>query len=333
MASAGAAGTTAAEMTSVLHSTALGQRLHPSVGRLLEALDRRGGAGHPRLEVANGVWVERSVAFRPPFLDVLSDAYGSALHLADFKGQAPGARAEINDWVAGQTSNMIRELLGPGAVHALTAIVVLSAIYLGASWRAPFDPAATVEAAFTLLSGNEVAVPMMRCVQRLAYVRRAGYQAVELPYVGEALSMVVILPDAGHFEEVEARLDAPALAKALRSLMPCEVVLGLPRFMLSAQIELAPVLAGLGMVEAFSERDANFSAATAKTIWISVVPHEARIDVDERGTRAAAAATAVVMSRKAGPAQMIADRPFLFAVRDRGTSALLFLGRVLDPVA
>jgi len=100
---------------------------------------------------------------------------------------------------------------------------------------------------------------------------------------------------------------------------------------LSAQIELAPALAELGMVEAFSERDADFSAATAQTIWISAVPHEARIDVDELGTRATAA-TAVVMSRKGGAAQMVADRPFLFAVRDRATAALLFLGRVLDPV-
>lgn len=331
MASAGAAGTTAAEMASVLHSTALGQQLHPGVGSLLKALGRRAGAGHPRFEVANGVWAERSVAFRPAFLDVLSDTYGSALHLVDFVEQAPAARAEINDWVAGHTSNMIRELLQPGAVHPLTAMVVLSAIYLDASWHSPFDPAATVEAGFTLLSGKEVAVPLMRCVQRLAYARRAGYQAVELPYVGEALSMVVILPEAGAFEDVEGHLDAPALAKALRSLMPCEVMLGLPRFKLSAQIELAPALAELGMVEAFSERDADFSAATAEAIWISAVPHEARIDVDERGTRATAA-TAVVMSRKGGPAQMVADRPFLFAVRDRATSALLFLGRVLDPV-
>jgi serpin B len=107
-------------------------------------------------------------------------------------------------------------------------------------------------------------------------------------------------------------------------------MLGVPRFRLSEQIELAPALAELGMVEAFSERDANFSKATAEPLWISAVPHEARIDVDEAGTRATAA-TAVVVSRKAGPAHMVADRPFLFAVRDRTTSALLFLGRFVDP--
>lgn len=110
-------------------------------------------------------------------------------------------------------------------------------------------------------------------------------------------------------------------------------MLGLPRFKLSTQTELADALTGLGMVAAFSQHDADFSAATAsdEPLWISAIPHEARIDVDESGTRATAA-TAVVMSRKAGPKEMLADRPFLFAVRHRGTSALLFLGRVLDPI-
>lgn len=117
------------------------------------------------------------------------------------------------------TSNMIPDLLAPGAVNAMAAMVIISAIFLDASWRSPFDPASTVEAGFTLLNGNEVAVPMMRCVQRLAYARRANYQAVALPYVGEDLSMVVSLPDAGDFAEVEARLDAPALGKLFRSLM------------------------------------------------------------------------------------------------------------------
>ncbi|HZT81681.1 MAG TPA: serpin family protein, partial [Gemmataceae bacterium] len=258
--------------------------------------------------------------------------YGAPLQLVDFVHQAPAARIEINAWVANDTSNMIRDLLAPGAIDAATAMVIISAVFLDASWRSPFDPEATVEAAFTGLDGRIVDVPMMRCVQRLAYAARANYQAVELPYVGDDLSMVVIVPDAGRFAEVEARLDAPALDKVFRSLMHSEVSIGLPRFTLSTKIELAGALAGLGMVEAFSVRDANFSGASAnEELFISVVPHEAHVEVDETGTRASAA-TAAVMQRKGGLKRLVADRPFLFVVRHRATSALLFLGRVLDPI-
>jgi serpin B len=330
---AGAAGTTAAEMASVLHSTALGDELHQTVGNLLGGLRQAGGAGHPRLEFANGVWGDRGVAFRPAFVERLADAYGAPLQLVDFVHQAPAARAEINEWVANHTSDMIRDLLAPRTIDSGAAMVIISAAFLDASWRSPFDPAATVEAGFTRLNGAVVGVPMMRCVQRLAYARRANHQAVDLPYVGDDLSIVVIVPDPGRFAEVESRLDSPALGKAFRSLMPCEVMLGLPRFTLSTRIELAGALVGLGMVEAFSLRDANFSAASARDeLFLTAMPHEARIEVDETGTRASAAA-AVVMQRKGGLKEVIANRPFLFAVRDRATSALLFLGRVLDPTA
>jgi serpin B len=189
-------------------------------------------------------------------------------------------------------------------------------------------------APFQLLSGGRADVAMMRANARLRYADGSDYQAVELPYAGGVLSMLVVVPDEGAFPAFERALDGARLRDVVDGLRDAQVNLGLPRFEFRSQALLKSTLSELGMPIAFTE-EADFSGMTpqGKDMFIQDVIHEAFISVDEEGTEAAAA-TAVVIGIVSAPelqVDMTVDRPFLFLIRDSETGAVLFLGRVLDP--
>lgn len=189
---------------------------------------------------------------------------------------------------------------------------------------------------FTTLDGSVVQAEMMRQSDSFAFAALGELSAIELPYLGDELAMLVIVPEPGSFADVEAGLDPSALAAVVDALSPTQVNLGLPRFEIRSQVALADVLRALGMEVAFDPGAADFSAMTGdRDLYIADVVHEAFIAVDEEGTEAAAA-TAVVMgvtSAPAEPVELVVDRPFVFALRDTTTGAILFLGRVVDPTA
>jgi serpin B len=197
----------------------------------------------------------------------------------------------------------------------------------------PFEEDRTKDAPFYLLDGSQVTVPMMHQVERLGYAAGPGYQAVELPYDGGELSMVILLPDEGQFEAFEEGLDAAQVESILQELSGKQVALGLPRFEFESSFSLVDALSALGMPVAFTE-EADFSGMTGnRDLMIGDVLHKAFVSVDEAGTEAAAA-TAVIMkltSAPADPVQVTVDRPFMFAIRDIQTGVLLFVGRVVDP--
>jgi serpin B len=336
---AGARGQTEQQMADTLHYTLPQDRLHPAFNALDQALISRGegAAGQDgegfRLNIANAIWGQESYTFLEPFLDTLAQNYGAGLRVLDFAGAPEMARVIINDWVSEKTEGRIEELIPQGALSPVTRLVLTNAVYFNAAWARPFEAGLTSDGAFHLLDGGEANVPMMHQTASFGYAAGPGYQAVELPYDGNELSMVVLVPDAGDFRAFEASLDAERLAEIVGALEHHEVALTMPRFGFDASFGLNDALQAMGIEDAFSDA-ADFSGMTGDTeLFISSVIHQAFVSVDEAGTEAAAA-TAVVMAAKglpSEPVQLTVDRPFIFAIRDIQTSALLFVGRVLDP--
>jgi len=341
MARPGARGDTAAEMDAVLREVAsdehaawlnaLDQALAARNGTFTDASNKEADVA---LRIANATFAQAGFPLEQAYLDALAARFGSGLQLVDFMADPEAARVLINDWVAEQTDDRIEELLAEGVLTPLTRLALVNAIYLKAQWHTPFDDERTEDAPFTTADGATVMVPTMATDIPMGYADGAGWRAVELPYVGESLAMTVIVPD--DLEAFEAELDADLITTISESLERQKVVLTLPRFSVDTQASLGDLLKALGMPTPFDPDLADFSRMSplGDDLYISAVIHQANIDVDEYGTEAAAA-TAVIVSATSGPQSdpltLNVDRPFLFALRDTLTGAVLFLGRVTDP--
>jgi serpin B len=339
MTTAGARGATLEQMAGVLHFPFAPDRVHAANAALIQGLLMPPGAGQAyRLQVANALWGQQGYHFLETFQQRLRDHYGAALHEVDFRGAVEEARRTINTWVEEQTQDKIRDLIPSGALDASTRLVLTNAIYFLGTWASPFDKATTKDEDFHLGPARKVAVPMMHQTKRFPYFDGGTFQALELPYTGQELALVVFLPkSADGLTAFEAGLSAKELDPWLSHLRPREVVVTLPRFKLTEQFELSRVLAALGMPLAFSD-DADFSAMNGgrDPLKISAVLHKAFVDVNEVGTEAAAAtgivvALAAAIVRPEPPIVFRADHPFVFLIRDRRTGSLLFLGRLMQP--
>ena len=339
---AGARGDTAEEMAATLHFMLEQDRLHPAFNWLDTELTSRGegaqgkdGEGF-RLNIVNALWGQKDYSFLSSFLDVLAENYGAGLRILDFMAEPEKGRVTINNWVSDQTEDRIKDLIPQGAIDELTRLVLTNAIYFNAAWKYPFDEDMTDDnGRFYLLDGGQVTVPMMKQTESFGYTEGDGYQAVELLYDGDELSMVILLPASGDFEAFEAGLQAQQVSDIVSDLQPTEVVLTMPGFEFDSEFSLKDTLTEMGMPTAFTEA-ADFSGmAGTRDLCISEVLHKAFVSVDEAGTEAAAA-TAVIVGETAMPEQPVevtVDRPFIFLIRDIETGAVLFVGRVLNPAA
>jgi serpin B len=326
---AGARGETERQMADTLHFTWSQDRLHRVFNALDQALHSRGqGEQAFRLHLINAIWGRRGYGFLPAFLDVLAENYGAGLRTLDFARQPDVSRQEINDWVSDETDKKIQDLLPPDAISFDTVLVLANAIYFNAAWKSPFHEMATGEDTFTRLDGSQVTVQMMRQLAGFSYVQGQGYQAVELPYEGDELSMVILLPDEGQFEAFALALDADRLKEILKGLQRETIHLSMPKFRYESGFQLKERLSTMGMPAAFAQAD--FSGINGVGgLWIDDVYHKAFISVDEKGTEAAAA-TAVVIE-KAMAQQVRIDRPFIYVIRDIQSGTILFVGQVVDP--
>jgi serine protease inhibitor len=340
MAQAGAKGETAAQMDSVLHSAAgsgggnginsLDQILIGFSGTFKNA---NGADQQLTLRIANAPFAQRGLQLQGSFLDVLASRYGAGLRLVDFKNDPNGACSQIDSWVSDQTEGRIPKLLD--SLDSLARLVLVNAIYLKAPWLEPFAESDTKTAPFTRPDGLQVSVPTMSLnLSKGRYASGTGWKAVELPYAGGSLAMTIIVPD--DLAAFESSLDAARFSQIAAALQPTDVDLTLPRFKIEMKSDLSSALAGMGMPLAFDPNGADLSGITTQEkLYIAKVVHQANISIDENGTEATAA-TAVEMAAAASmaPREQVTlhvDRPFLFAVRDTGTGAILFLGRVVDP--
>jgi len=336
---AGARGETAQQMADTLQFLLEQERLHPAFNWLDAELASRGegaegkdGEGF-RLNIVNAIWGQKDYEFLSGFLDVLAENYGAGLRILDFINETEASRLAINQWVSDQTEGRIQDLIPQGTITWLTRLVLTNAIYFNAAWECPFDGNMTVNGPFYLPDGGQVTVPMMKQTEVFNYTEGEGYQAVELLYDGEELSMVILLPEAGNFAAFEKGLEAQQVCDVINDLQPTDVVLTMPQFEFDSEFSLKDTLVGMGMPIAFSN-GADFSGMTGnRELFISEVVHKAFVSVDEAGTEAAAA-TAVIMEFAAEPDTLVEvtiDRSFIFLIRDVETGAILFVGRVLNP--
>jgi serpin B len=337
----GARGQTAQQMAEVLHFSLPDEQVHAGFNALDLELGSRNNEGDEmmpgfKLNIANSAWAQYDRPFEQDYLDLLAENYGAGLYLTDFSQDPEGSRLAINEWVSEETEEKIEDLIPPGAIDALTRLVLANAIYFNAAWQTVFDANLTEEAPFYLLDGSQINVPMMAhsSATHLGYVRGDGYQAVELPYNGGQLSMVLLVPEADSFADFEANLTTEQLAQILGSLKYQQVEFRMPKFTFESDLGLASTLKQLGMQDAFTPEAADFSGIDGtREMVIKDVIHKAFVDVNEEGTEAAAA-TAVIIgltSMVNTEVQMTVDHPFIFLIHDKPTGTILFLGRVLDP--
>ena len=331
---AGAANDTEAEMADVLYFPMDQALVHTGMNFLDLHLNTPATGNLPfTLNSVNSIWGQKDYEFKAAFLDTLAIHYGAGLNLLDFVTDAEGARAVINAWVASQTADRITELLTQGTLDSLTRLVLVNALYFKAKWQSEFAPDATAPGNFTKLDQTQVVVDMMsQDGTSLPYYEGTGYRAVEMPYVGDRASMLVIMPDAGTFSAFEAALDGAQLDSIIDNLaVEPHLFLTLPKFDFRFNLSLKPVLEALGMEDAFTLGVADFTGMREPLeLYISDVVHEAFIGIDEAGTEAGAA-TAVIMSGYGETVVFTVDQPFLFFIRDRETGLILFAGRVTDP--
>ena len=338
---AGARGETERQMVDAMHFSLLQDRLHPAFNSLdIELASRGEGAKGKdeegfRLNIVNAIWGQKDYEFLSEYLDILAENYGAGLRILDFVAAPEPSRITINDWVSDQTEGRIEDLIPQGAIDTLTRLVLTNAIYFNAAWQYPFNEEATVDGTFNLLDGAKITVPMMNQRESFGYAEGETYQAVELPYDGNELSMVILLPKAGQFEDFEGSLNYKTVEGIISDINRRQVSLQMPKFEFESEFSLKSVLANMGMPIAFSG-DADFSGMTGnKDLSIDEVIHKAFVSVDEAGTEAAAA-TAVIMRLTAAPEEPVAvtvDRPFIYLIRHIETGSILFIGRVMNPGA
>ncbi|MDR1035375.1 MAG: serpin family protein [Deltaproteobacteria bacterium] len=334
----GSAGATRDELAGALGFPSEGAALASAWQSLREALKSAGGSGEEDavFALADSLWPDSSVRLEKSFLDALSQAFGPSLFPVDYRKDGEGARVAINDWTLDITRGRISELIG-SPLPVETVLVLVNAVYFKGKWKDAFSPDDTAEGDFRASGGSAKAMFMNRTA-RFRYLEDDLGQVVELPYLGDRLSMTVLLPGEGDgkLAALEAATAGESLEARLAAMAPARVAVKLPRFQFAwGSRSLKAALEALGVKAAFTD-SADFSGmAGTRNFKISDVFHKAFVDVNEEGTEAAAA-TAVTVTATAmplPPVEFTADRPFLFLIRDNATGVVIFMGRFSGPSA
>jgi len=334
---AGARGRTAKQMAEVLHFDSGQERLRLAFGALIARLNAQAKDGGYQLSVANALWGQKGYRFLKEFLDLTRSSYGAGLRKVDFRTRAAreAARKTINTWVEKQTEGKIKNLIKPEILNRLTRLVLTNAIYFKGNWARQFEKGYTKDSLFWIAPDKKLEVPMMYQSRELKYTEGDTFQALELPYVDNELSMVVLLPKKiDGLAELEGLLTASNLKEWFGNLRQQEVRVYLPRFRMTSEFRLDEVLQSMGMTDAFSLPPADLSGMTGgMDLFISAMLHKAFVEVNEKGTEAAAATAEVVAEAEAPtlPPVFRANHPFIFLIRDTQSGAILFLGRVVNP--
>ncbi len=312
------------------------ERFASAFGRIIKDLNDRGQKGCYELTVANALWGQQDYGFLTEFLEFIRKNYDGQLNEVDFVTATETARKTINGWVEKKTKDKIKDLIAQGVLNSMTRLVLTNAIYFKGNWASQFEKDRTENAPFTLAGGEKVDVPMMNQTEQFGYMETEDFQALELPYVNNELSMIIFLPKrTDGLADFEESLTAENLSKWLTRLRNRKVIVSIPKFKMTSQFSLASVLKSMGMMDAFVPNVADFSGINGKRdLFISAVIHKAYVDVNEEGTEAAAATAVAVGATSVGPRQtpvFRADHPFLFLIRDNQSGSILFIGRATNP--
>lgn len=336
----GARGATATEIREILHYPSAPDAFLAEAGPVLKSLDILGEGRE--LKVANALWADRTLQLQPDYLSAVSAHMAAGLKPVDFAKKSAAARKEINDWVEDRTNDRIKDLLQPGDVDSGTKSVLVNTVYWKGDWEKVFEKEATRPEKYTALGGAVTDVPMMVQQDWFQVAQRGGVRAIQIPYSGRELSMVILLPDDPKgLPALEAKLTRQELGRWMRDLdgtSSRETILWLPKIHMEARAKLATTMKGLGVRTAFSDA-ADFSGITGSPdLKIDEVIHQTFLDVDEKGTEAAAATAVTMVATSAMPGppppppfEFRADKPFLFVLRDMRTGLVLFIGRHVEP--
>lgn len=343
MAYAGAGGETATQMMNGLRLSAFEEQLYE---RFFDSIQRlKAPSVNSEVAMTNSLWAQQDSAFKSEFVDLVARRYAGVFNAVDFSKDSEGVRRTMNSWVEERTGGRISDLISPGAIGSDTRLVLLNAAYFKGPWMVPFSDKATRDDVFWSEGRRKVNVPVMYQKSNVGYFHSKGFKAVDLAYQFNDISMLILLPDhRDGLEDLDNKLTAGLLREVVSRLSHDKVEMYIPRFRMTwGSVDVSRQIAALGMTAAFDRTQADFSGINGRippdpeALFVSTVFHQAFVEVNEKGTEAAAA-TAVRMEFTAAfpprPERVHvfrADHPFIFAIREHCSGAILFLGRLVDP--
>ena len=289
-----------------------------------------------KLATVNDLWMEQGLTPTKSYVDTVQRYYGGQVTNLDFESNLNPSRLIINKKIAQHTNQLIPELLPKGSIKPITVAVLTNAIYFKGDWKVPFEVQSTTEQPFYNHIGTSPNIKMMQLQEHFGYSEDKQVQVVQLPYKGDDLSMLVVLPkskDKAAMQQLVQDLSADTIKQWSKDLVTQEVNVHLPKFKLEASYQMKNLLTDMGMPRAF-EKGAGFNLFdNSPPIKIDDVYHKAVVIVDEKGTEAAAATGIVAdaTAASAPPPVFKADHPFIFMIKDNKTDAILFLGQVNKP--
>jgi len=329
----GAKGETADEMKSVFHFPE-NNILRPNFASIYNEINKK-DKGY-ELNTGNALWIQHDYPLLEDYLTTVEKYYGGKAANLDFVKETEKSRQTINSFIEEQTKDKIKDLIPPGVLSPLTRLVLTNAIYFKGTWEWEFDKSDTRDQDFKITLDNIVKAPMMYMDNDKAtfnYADIGDLQILELPYKGEEVSMLILLPTE-NLDSIEPDLTAEKLGEWKNQMQETKLdAIYLPKFEFDTKYMMADTLSAMGMPTAFTWPGADFSGMDGtKDLYISAVIHQAFVKVDEKGTEAAAATAIVMTLGSVGPRNMFrADHPFIFIIQERETGNILFLGRVVDP--
>ena len=331
----GAREETAKQMAETLHFSLENKKLHSAFADIQSKLNTIQRKGEIQLDIANSLWPQDRYPFLKEYLVLTKRYYRTEITAVDYERNPEAAQKKINIWVEEKTNNKIKDIISDPP-DTLTRLFLINAIYFKGNWDSQFKKLATTKMPFFLSESKSIEVSMMRQKNTFIYGENESLQILELPYVGDELSMLVLLPrEIDGINDLEESLTEDSLKIWTGNVSRETAEVYLPRFRMTSEFNLNKVLSSMGMNDAFDMNKANFSGMDGNTNWLYIddIFHKAYVDVNEEGTEAAAATRVGAMGKSEPPPPIIfrADHPFLFLIRDNSTESILFMGRLRHP--
>ncbi len=330
----GALGNTAAEIRQVFGLEPDDTARHNLMAQTISTLNRKDS--HATLNVANALWIADLFEPSESYLDIARKTYLASSQTVDFTDPNDSVK-RINQWASDNTNEKITEVLDGNAVGGDTIMVINNAIYFKGTWVTQFAEEDTLESDFWTDGEDSVRADFMHVEGTFDYARSDGAHVLRLPYEGDRLSMLVILPeDQNGITSLEESISTDMLERWQDGLSPETVIVKMPKFTAKINYDLKPLLRNMGMIDAFDEFNANLwglvSGGIGRNMFVSDAFHDSFIDVNEEGTEAAAVTTIIIAIESAEPIQYFtADHPFIFIIQDDESGSILFMGKISDP--
>ena len=330
----GARGNTADELAETFGFETDDTIRHNDTAHMISSINRNDR--HATLTMANALWIAKWFSLYDSYSGIAHDTYKSTAKTVDFTDPKDSVD-RINKWAADNTNNKITEVITPNDVDDLTAMVINNAIYFKGTWLTQFLPENTKESDFWISETNNVTTNFMNMKDYFNYTKSDGAQVLKMPYKGDRLSMLVILPDERHgIKQLEENLSAEQIEKWKQELHSTDVSISMPKFKMNTNYDLIPPLKDLGISDVFNRELSNLTGIADtgdNRLFVTGANQAAFVDVNEEGTEAAAVTTIIaeIVSVPPPPEYFIADHPFIFIIQDDESGTILFMGRMYYP--